>query len=106
MPRKTSKKPVSRDETKQRTRDALIQAGLELFTEQGLDVPSLDAICDRAGFTRGAFYVHFADRLQIRHGLIEYQAHAGFEPQPLAHSQRDGDLTLFGKRNSHDRHSK
>src|SRR6185312_1859140 len=24
--------------------------------------PSLDAICERAGYTRGAFYVHFADR--------------------------------------------
>jgi AcrR family transcriptional regulator len=27
-----------------------------------LDTPSLDAICARAGFTRGAFYVHFKDR--------------------------------------------
>ena len=44
------------------TRDALIQAGMELFAEQGLDLPSLDALCARAGFTRGAFYVHFADR--------------------------------------------
>jgi AcrR family transcriptional regulator len=25
-------------------------------------VPSLDAICARAGYTRGAFYVHFRDR--------------------------------------------
>jgi TetR/AcrR family transcriptional regulator, transcriptional repressor for nem operon len=74
VPRKTSKKPVSRDETKQRTRDALIQAGLELFTEQGLDVPSLDAICDRAGFTRGAFYVHFADREAL---LVAVMDHVG-----------------------------
>jgi AcrR family transcriptional regulator len=46
----------------QRTREALIQAGIELFGEKGLDAPSLDEICDRAGFTRGAFYVHFEDR--------------------------------------------
>ena len=45
-----------------RTREALIDAGLALFGEQGLDAPSLDAICERAGFTRGAFYVHFEDR--------------------------------------------
>lgn len=45
-----------------RTREALIQAGLDLFAEQGLDAPSLDVICERAGFTRGAFYVHFEDR--------------------------------------------
>lgn len=27
-----------------------------------MDSPSLDLICKRAGFTRGAFYVHFEDR--------------------------------------------
>jgi AcrR family transcriptional regulator len=42
-----------------------VQAALELFAEQGLDVPSLDAICDRAGYTRGAFYVHFKTREDI-----------------------------------------
>ncbi len=46
----------------QRTREALVDAGMALFAEQGLDAPSLDAICERAGFTRGAFYVHFEDR--------------------------------------------
>ncbi len=51
----------SREATKQETRAALIEAGMELFGEHGLDV-SLDAICERAGFTRGAFYVHFPDR--------------------------------------------
>ncbi len=44
------------------TRDALLTAGIELFAERGLDGPSLDDICARAGLTRGAFYVHFEDR--------------------------------------------
>lgn len=39
-----------------------MEAGIELMSEQGLDGPSLDAICERAGRTRGAFYVHFEDR--------------------------------------------
>jgi len=51
-----------RAETMAETREALIRAGIELFAEQGLDAPSLDAICARARKTRGAFYVHFADR--------------------------------------------
>ncbi len=55
-------KGSARELTKQETREALLRAGMELFAEQGLDVPSLDALCARAGFTRGAFYVHFADR--------------------------------------------
>ena len=56
---------ASRDDAKQQTRAALVAAALELFAEQGLDVPSLDAICDRAGYTRGAFYVHFKTREDI-----------------------------------------
>jgi AcrR family transcriptional regulator len=51
-----------REATKEETRAALLAAGAELFADQGFDVPSLDAICARAGFTRGAFYVHFRDR--------------------------------------------
>jgi len=52
----------SRAESKEATRLALLQAGLAELIEHGLDVPSLDAICARAGYTRGAFYVHFKDR--------------------------------------------
>jgi TetR/AcrR family transcriptional repressor of nem operon len=57
-----SAKPKTREEVKQETREALIQAGMAAFSEEGVDLPSLDAICARAGFTRGAFYVHFKDR--------------------------------------------
>jgi AcrR family transcriptional regulator len=53
--------PRSRDEAKQETREALIRAAAELFKSEGLDA-SLDAVCARAGYTRGAFYVHFRDR--------------------------------------------
>jgi AcrR family transcriptional regulator len=51
-----------RDVAKQETREALIAAGIAAFREEGLDTPSLDSICARAGYTRGAFYVHFKDR--------------------------------------------
>jgi AcrR family transcriptional regulator len=64
--KRNTKKPrdatPSRSAAKDASRDALIRAGIELFGAQGLDQPSLDAICERAGYTRGAFYVHFADR--------------------------------------------
>ena len=55
-----------RRETKQETREALISAALAEFAEHGFDAPSLDAICARAGYTRGAFYVHFRDRSDLR----------------------------------------
>lgn len=62
---KNARQAETRDDAKQHTRAALVNAALELFAEQGLDVPSLDAICDRAGYTRGAFYVHFKTREDI-----------------------------------------
>jgi TetR/AcrR family transcriptional regulator, transcriptional repressor for nem operon len=61
----------SRDLAKQETRDALIRAGLTLFSEEGVDLPSLDAICARAGFTRGAFYVHFKDREDFLGAVVD-----------------------------------
>jgi AcrR family transcriptional regulator len=70
MPRE-SPPARTRDETKQRTRAALVDAGIALFGEEGLDAPSLDAICERAGFTRGAFYVHFRDRDEFLQAVME-----------------------------------
>lgn len=51
-----------RAESAAETREALLKAGAALFAGKGIDGPSLDAICARAGYTRGAFYVHFRDR--------------------------------------------
>ncbi len=61
-----------RAEAKQETREALIAAALAEFAEHGLDAPSLDAICARAGYTRGAFYVHFRDRADLLVAVVEH----------------------------------
>jgi TetR/AcrR family transcriptional repressor of nem operon len=63
--------PRSRHVTKQETREALVAAGLAEFAERGLDAPSLDSICARAGFTRGAFYVHFRNRDEFLEAVME-----------------------------------
>lgn len=60
-----------RDDAKQKTRDRLIDAGIELISAEGLDGPSLDAICEHAGYTRGAFYVHFKDRDDFLAAVME-----------------------------------
>jgi AcrR family transcriptional regulator len=54
--------PSRRRANSSATREALLQAGTAEFAAKGLEAPSLDAICARAGYTRGAFYVHFEDR--------------------------------------------
>lgn len=62
---------LTREQAKQETREALIEAATAVFAEQGLDAPSLDAICARAGYTRGAFYVHFKDRDDLVAAVME-----------------------------------
>ncbi|MCO4743139.1 MAG: TetR/AcrR family transcriptional regulator [Proteobacteria bacterium] len=62
---------ATRAETKAKTRRALLRAGRRLVVEQGLDSPSLDLICKTAGFTRGAFYVHFEDRDDFLASVME-----------------------------------
>lgn len=64
--RKPEKKRVP-----ERTRAGLIDAAARLFLREGLDGPSLDAICEEAGYTRGAFYVHFGSRDELVAAVVE-----------------------------------
>jgi TetR/AcrR family transcriptional regulator, transcriptional repressor for nem operon len=50
---------------KRATRDSLVDAAVAELFEHGVAGSSLDAICARAGYTRGAFYVHFRDREEL-----------------------------------------
>lgn len=50
---------------RQATRAKLLDAAYDLFFERGLhDVP-IEQICERAGFTRGAFYSNFSSRNDV-----------------------------------------
>ncbi|MEM7158488.1 MAG: TetR/AcrR family transcriptional regulator [Myxococcota bacterium] len=83
-----------RKAAKQRTRRALIDAAFELFSESGLDGPSLDAICERAGYTRGAFYVHFADRDELIVAVME-EAGPPILDELIAADSNEDLATLF-----------
>ncbi len=68
--RKVPKRPRNREEAKQASREALIKGAIDLFAKKGLDV-SLDELCAHAGYTRGAFYVHFKDRDELLAAVME-----------------------------------
>lgn len=61
----------TRELSKQDTREALLGAARDAFASEGFDGPSLDAICALAGFTRGAFYVHFDSRDDLVAAVVE-----------------------------------
>ncbi len=53
------------------TRQKLLDAAAEVFAEVGLDAASVEAICERAGFTRGAFYSNFETKDELMLALTE-----------------------------------
>lgn len=56
---------------RQATRERLLDAATEVFAELGLQGASVEAICARAGFTRGAFYSNFAHKEELFLELLE-----------------------------------
>ena len=50
---------------RENTRIRLMDAAAEMFAEVGIDAASVEAICERAGFTRGAFYSNFASKEEL-----------------------------------------
>jgi len=91
---------TARGRAKERTRAALLQSAREEFAEKGLDAPSLDAICARAGYTRGAFYVHFEDREALVAAVME-DSLAALLDRVLADAREAGDLAEIVRRYVH-----
>ncbi|MFI8962862.1 TetR/AcrR family transcriptional regulator [Streptomyces sp. NPDC053493] len=54
-----------------RTRAALLKAALETFAEHGFQAASIEQICERAGFTRGAYYSNFASKEELFLALFD-----------------------------------
>lgn len=54
-----------------RTRAALLRAALETFAEHGFHAASIEQICERAGFTRGAYYSNFASKEELFLALFD-----------------------------------
>ena len=78
---------LSRAESRARTRAALIRAGGEVFVERGFHATSVEAIAERAGYTRGAFYSNFSSKEELFAELLQstvYAAYRAMEEQQLA----------------------
>ncbi|HEX5728904.1 helix-turn-helix domain-containing protein [Microbacterium sp.] len=78
------------------TRQKLLDAAAQVFAEEGLDAASVEAICERAGFTRGAFYSNFDSKDELFLELAGRVARARVDAvrHRVADLERDGALTL------------
>jgi AcrR family transcriptional regulator len=50
---------------RENTRQRLLDAASQVFAEVGLDAASVEAVCEAAGYTRGAFYSNFESKEQL-----------------------------------------
>jgi AcrR family transcriptional regulator len=62
---------LSRAESQARTRQALLDAAAAVFVERGLHRASVEAIAERAGYTRGAFYSNFSSKQELFAELLQ-----------------------------------
>lgn len=51
--------------SRENTRARLLEAAAQVFAEVGLDGATVEAVCERAGFTRGAFYSNFESKDEL-----------------------------------------
>ncbi|MFE7800074.1 TetR/AcrR family transcriptional regulator [Nocardia sp. NPDC057440] len=59
------KERLTREQSRQQTRDRLLAAAAELFAERGVNGTSVEQIAERAGYTRGAVYGNFTDKHEL-----------------------------------------
>ncbi len=58
-------KRLTREESREQTRQRLLAAAAELFAERGVNGTPVEQIAERAGFTRGAFYGNFDGKHEL-----------------------------------------
>ncbi len=63
--------PGSRSARREATRQRILDAAREIFAERGVIGGSVEDICERAGFTRGAFYSNFTDKDGVLQAMVE-----------------------------------
>lgn len=61
---------TARTPRRELTRARLLEAAHAVFAEVGMDAASVETICERAGFTRGAFYSNFESKDELFLALI------------------------------------
>jgi AcrR family transcriptional regulator len=85
---------LTREQSRQRTREALISAAMQVFARDGYAGASVDAIAAQAGFTVGALYSNFATKQELF--LAVFEQHCTGELAALralaAQAARAGEL--------------
>ena len=81
-----------RSPRREATRQRILDAAREVFAEMGVIGGTVEDICERAGFTRGAFYSNFTDKDDVLQALIEREHATLLEHLDVSFSMVDKEL--------------
>ncbi|MFD5395117.1 TetR/AcrR family transcriptional regulator [Streptomyces sp. NPDC127097] len=79
---------------KQRTRDALIRAALELFTEQGYETTTIDEIAEAVDVSQRTYFRYFANKEEVVFAVQE-MVEARFLEELAARPATEAPLTAL-----------
>ncbi len=85
---------LTRAATKAQTRSRLLDAGERIFVAEGFHRATVEDIAEAAGYTRGAFYAHFADKADLLLTLLEARDRAGLDDLDARLEAQGGDEQL------------
>ncbi|MER7154730.1 TetR/AcrR family transcriptional regulator [Streptomyces lydicus] len=83
-----------RERKKQRTRDALIRAALELFTEQGYEATTVDEIAEAVDVSQRTYFRYFANKEDVAFAVQE-MVEARFMAELTARPATEAPLTAL-----------
>ena len=87
--------PLSRRERKkERTRQEIYRAAMELFIARGFDAVTVEDICTAADVARGTFFLHFQTKDAL---LLEYGAEATRELESILSGHQGGAIAALRK---------
>jgi AcrR family transcriptional regulator len=70
-----ARRAISREESRQLTRERLLSAAATVFGRRGYRRASVEEIASEAGYTIGALYSNFAGKEEVLLALLEQQVH-------------------------------
>src|SRR6266850_5733877 len=81
----TAARGSRRERKKERTRQEIYRAAMELFLARGFDAVTIEEICQTADVAKGTFFLHFPTKDAF---LLEYGQQAVQELEALLHSHQ------------------
>ena len=85
----TSTTRLTRAERREQTRRQLLDAAARVFIERGFEGASIEAIVERAGYTRGAFYSNFNSKAELFAELLQQRVYTAY--RALAEASARGE---------------